>query len=60
MLWRGAVVTQVGTKALPVTDRWHSADMNHLVKADLYNDVEAIISATDFIEMTEGAQLLFI
>lgn len=37
-----------------------SADMNHLEKADLYDDVEAIISAADFIEMTEGAQLLFI
>ena len=37
-----------------------SADMNKLTKADLYDDVEAIISATDFIELTEGAQLLFI
>lgn len=37
-----------------------SADMNHLGKDDLYDDVEAIISATDFIEMTDGAQLLFI
>ncbi len=37
-----------------------SADMNHLTKADLYDDVEDIISASDFIEKTEGAQLLFI
>jgi peroxiredoxin family protein len=37
-----------------------SADMNHLAKEDLYDDVEAIINASDFIEMTRGAQLLFI
>jgi len=37
-----------------------SADMNHLTMNDLYKGVEAIISAADFIEMTEGAQLLFI
>ena len=37
-----------------------SADMNHLAEADLYDDVEGIISASDFIEKTEGAQLLFI
>ena len=37
-----------------------SADMNHLTETDLYDDVEGIISASDFIEMTEGAQLLFI
>ena len=37
-----------------------SADMNHLTEEDLYDEVEAIISASDFIEMTEGAQLLFI
>ena len=37
-----------------------SADMNHLTKDDLYDEVEGIISASDFIEMTEGAQLLFI
>jgi peroxiredoxin family protein len=37
-----------------------SADMNHLTKEDLYDDVEAIINASDFIEMTRGAQLLFI
>jgi len=37
-----------------------SADMNKLTKEDLYDDVEGIISATDFIELTEGAQLLFI
>ena len=37
-----------------------SADMNHLVDEDLYDEIEGIISASDFIEMTEGAQLLFI
>ena len=37
-----------------------SADMNHLSEADLRDDVEGIISASDFIEMTNGAQLLFI
>ena len=37
-----------------------SADMNKLTEADLYDDVEGIISASDFIEITEGAQLLFI
>jgi peroxiredoxin family protein len=37
-----------------------SADMNHLTMADLREDVEGIISASDFIEMTAGAQLLFI
>ena len=37
-----------------------SADMNNLEAKDLYDDVEGIISATDFIELTEGAQLLFI
>jgi peroxiredoxin family protein len=37
-----------------------SADMNHLTEHDLYDEVEAIISASDFIEKTAGAQLLFI
>jgi peroxiredoxin family protein len=37
-----------------------SADMNHLTKADLYDGVEDVISAADFIEKTDGAQLLFI
>ena len=37
-----------------------SADMNHLTMDDLYEGVEGIISATDFIELTDGAQLLFI
>ena len=37
-----------------------SADMQHLTEQDLYDRVEAIISASDFIEKTEGAQLLFI
>ena len=37
-----------------------SADMNGLRAEDLRDDVEAIISASDFIEKTVGAQLLFI
>ncbi|MEO7268064.1 MAG: DsrE/DsrF/DrsH-like family protein [Knoellia sp.] len=37
-----------------------SADMNHLTREDLYDEVEGIISASDFIEKTDGAQLLFI
>ena len=37
-----------------------SADMQHLTEADLRDDVEGIISASDFIELTDGAQLLFI
>ena len=37
-----------------------SADMNHLRDVDLYEGVEGIISASDFIEKTAGAQLLFI
>ncbi|RYC03799.1 DsrE/DsrF/DrsH-like family protein [Nocardioides zhouii] len=37
-----------------------SADMNHLTEDDLYEEVEAIISASDFIEKTAGAQMLFI
>jgi peroxiredoxin family protein len=37
-----------------------SADMMHLDENDLYDEVEGIISAADFIEKTEGAQLLFI
>ena len=37
-----------------------SADMMHLEKEHLYEGVEDIISATDFIELTDAAQLLFI
>ena len=37
-----------------------SADMNKLTETDLRDDVEGIITASDFIEMTAGAQLLFI
>ncbi len=37
-----------------------SADMMHLTEDDLYEAVEGIISAADFIEKTDGAQLLFI
>ncbi|HET8614550.1 MAG TPA: DsrE/DsrF/DrsH-like family protein [Actinomycetales bacterium] len=37
-----------------------SADMNHLTPTDLHDGVEGIISASEFIEKTEGAQLLFV
>jgi peroxiredoxin family protein len=37
-----------------------SADMQHLKEEDLYDEVEGIISAADFIELTEGAQVIFI
>jgi peroxiredoxin family protein len=37
-----------------------SADMMKLSEDDLRDDVEGIISASDFIEKTDGAQLLFI
>jgi peroxiredoxin family protein len=37
-----------------------SADMMHLDETDLHEAVEGIINAADFIEKTEGAQLLFI
>ena len=37
-----------------------SADMMKLDESDLYDGVEAIINASDFIEKTNGAQLLFI
>ncbi|HVS67099.1 MAG TPA: DsrE/DsrF/DrsH-like family protein [Mycobacteriales bacterium] len=37
-----------------------SADMNKVTEADLRDDVEGIISAAQFIELTNGAQLLFI
>jgi peroxiredoxin family protein len=37
-----------------------SADMMHLKEEDLYEAVEGIINAGDFIEKTAGAQLLFI
>ena len=37
-----------------------SADMMKLHEDDLYEGVEGIISASDFIEKTDGAQLLFI
>jgi peroxiredoxin family protein len=37
-----------------------SADIMHLTEDDLYEHVEGIINASDFIEKTDGAQLLFI
>jgi peroxiredoxin family protein len=37
-----------------------SADMNHLTEDDLWDGIDAIISAADFIEKTEGAQVIFV
>ena len=37
-----------------------SFDMNGLARTDLYDGVEDIISATDFIELSEGAQIIFV
>jgi peroxiredoxin family protein len=37
-----------------------SADMMKLTEADLHERVEGIISAGDFIELSEGAQVIFI
>ena len=37
-----------------------SADMNKLDETDLRDDIDGIINASDFIELTDGAQLLFI
>lgn len=37
-----------------------SADMQHLTEDDLYDRVEGIISAAKFIELSEGAQTIFI
>ncbi|MFZ1411046.1 MAG: DsrE/DsrF/DrsH-like family protein [Micropruina sp.] len=37
-----------------------SFDMMQLNEADLYEGVEAVISASDFMEIAEGAQVIFI
>ena len=37
-----------------------SFDMMNIVEADLFDGVEAVISATDFMEKSEGAQIIFI
>ena len=37
-----------------------SADMNHVDESDLIDDLEGIINASDFIELTDGAQVIFI
>ena len=35
-------------------------DMNGLARTDLYDGVEDVISAADFIELSEGAQVIFV
>lgn len=37
-----------------------SADMMHVDESDLYDRVEGIISAADFIEFSDGGQVIFI
>jgi peroxiredoxin family protein len=37
-----------------------SADMMHIGQDQLYSRVEGIISAADFIEISEGAQIIFV
>ena len=37
-----------------------SFDMNGLTQSDLYEGVEDVISAADFIELSEGAQVIFV
>jgi peroxiredoxin family protein len=37
-----------------------SADMMHLEEDDLYEGVQGIIGAGEFIEMSEGAQIIFV
>ena len=37
-----------------------SFDMNGLTEEDMYDGLEGIISATDFIELSEGAQIIFV
>jgi peroxiredoxin family protein len=37
-----------------------SMDMMHLKKEDLCDQVEAIVGAMDFMEMSEGAQIIFV
>lgn len=37
-----------------------STDMNHLTAEELFDGVEGIISASDFIDKTDGAQYIFI
>ncbi len=37
-----------------------SADMMHVTEDDLYERIEGIINASDFIELSAGAQIIFI
>ena len=37
-----------------------SVDMMHLKKEDMIDEVDEIVGAMEFLEMTEGAQMLFI
>jgi peroxiredoxin family protein len=37
-----------------------SADMMHIDESDLYERVEGIISASDFIDLSAGAQIIFV
>jgi peroxiredoxin family protein len=37
-----------------------SADMMHLSEEDMFDGVEGIVGASEFIEMSEGAQIIFV
>lgn len=37
-----------------------SVDMMHLEEADLFDEVEGVIGATEFMEMSENGQIIFI
>ncbi|HSN43897.1 MAG TPA: DsrE/DsrF/DrsH-like family protein, partial [Propionibacteriaceae bacterium] len=37
-----------------------SFDMNKLTEEDLYDDIDGIISASDFMEISDGGQIIFI
>jgi peroxiredoxin family protein len=37
-----------------------SFDMMKMIEADLHPGVEGVISAADFIEIAEGAQIVFV
>jgi peroxiredoxin family protein len=37
-----------------------SADMMDLTEEDLFDEVQGIINAADFMDLSEGAQVLFV
>ena len=60
-----AVIEAIGSEQLgPALDAMLRSkltfDMNGLARTDLYDGVEDVISAADFIELSEGAQVIFV